>query len=195
MGFEVLFVCTGNICRSPSAERLLAARLRPGLPVTVGSAGTGALVGRGIDEPTALALRRRGADPDHHRARLLTRELLAGAGLILSAESAHRSAIMQAEPISFRRTFTIREFGRLGAGLPPLPAPVTADALHDRVAEVAGRRGRVEVPVDPGADDIGDPFGAGLAVAADTVARVAAAVDAVLGALGLAGPGPGREGA
>ncbi len=43
--FAVLFVCTGNVCRSPVAERLFLARLAPGAPVTASSAGTGALEG------------------------------------------------------------------------------------------------------------------------------------------------------
>lgn len=184
MAFTVLFVCTGNICRSPSAERLFAARLDAAAPIAVASAGTGAVVEHGIDEPTALVLHRLGADPSGHRARQVSEAVLAGADLALTAESSHRSAVLQIQPLGFRRTFTIREFGRLGAGLPPLPAAPTVEALRERVAEVAARRGTVPI-AEPGADEIGDPFGAGSAAAATTVAQIARAVDAVIAALGL----------
>jgi protein-tyrosine phosphatase len=184
VGFTVLFVCTGNICRSPSAERIFAAQLDPAGPIAVASAGTGAVVGHGIDEPTALVLGRLGADPSGHRAQQLTGELLAGSDLVLTAESSHRAAVLQAQPLGFRQTFTIREFGRLGAGLPPLPAPPGVEALRERVAEVAARRGIVAV-AEPGADEIGDPFGAGNSAAATTVAQIARAVEGVVAALGL----------
>ncbi|MFN2560552.1 MAG: low molecular weight phosphatase family protein, partial [Jatrophihabitans sp.] len=49
VAFAVLFVCTGNVCRSPLAERLMRARLAPGLPVAVSSAGTMGLSGYPID--------------------------------------------------------------------------------------------------------------------------------------------------
>jgi hypothetical protein len=52
------------------------------------------------------------------------------------------------------------------------------------LGDVAARRGNAE-PAEPGADDIGDPFGAPLTVARMRAAEVAAAVDLVIGALGL----------
>ena len=53
--FSILVVCTGNVCRSPAAERLLASKL--GSTVQVASAGTHALVGQPISEPMAALLR------------------------------------------------------------------------------------------------------------------------------------------
>ena len=47
MTFRVLFVCTGNVCRSPLGERLFAARVDPTLSITVSSAGVHALEGSG----------------------------------------------------------------------------------------------------------------------------------------------------
>ena len=95
-----------------------------------------------------------------------------------------RSTILRAQPLVFRRTFTMREFARLGAALPPLTPDVTVHALHDRVIEVADQRGVVEAGV-PGSDDIGDPLGAGLDVARATVARIDEACAAAVAALGL----------
>src|SRR4051795_5389163 len=68
VSFVVLFVCTGNICRSPIAERLLAARL-PDPSIRAASAGTRAMVGYGIDQTAAHVLRRLGGEPDGHGAR------------------------------------------------------------------------------------------------------------------------------
>ena len=53
--FSILAVCTGNVCRSPAVERLLASKLGP--TVSVSSAGTHALVGHPISEPMAALLR------------------------------------------------------------------------------------------------------------------------------------------
>jgi len=52
--FTVLMVCTGNICRSPVAERLLRAQTEAvGLPVVVHSAGTQSMVGHGMTPEAA----------------------------------------------------------------------------------------------------------------------------------------------
>lgn len=142
------------------------------------------LTGHGMDEPSALALRELGYDSAGHVAQRLTSSHVAGADLVLTAESAHRSVIVQADPPTFRRTFTLREFGRLGAGLPPLAGAPTRQLLRHRVAEVAGQRGWVDAP-DPGADEIGDPFRASLDVARRTAAEIHAAVVAIVAALGL----------
>src|SRR5690606_19666664 len=81
----ILTVCTGNICRSPLGEVLLRARLSD-LDVMVHSAGTHALVGRGMPEQAReLALRHgaSGADATGHKARLLTERLVQDADLVL----------------------------------------------------------------------------------------------------------------
>ena len=187
--FAVLMVCTGNVCRSPAAERLLAARVPPS--IIVRSAGLRALVGRGIDGPTALALRELGIDPSGHEARLVTPELIDEADVILAAESSQRSAILQSAPRAMRSTFTMREFARLGAALElpprsaqPQPHALDEDALRRRVLEVAGQRGLVDPP-GPGEDDIGDPFGAPVEVARGVVTAVEQAVAGIVAALGL----------
>jgi protein-tyrosine-phosphatase len=105
------------------------------------------------------------------------------ADLILTAESVHRSVIVQAEPLTFRRAFTVLEFGRLGRELPSLE-DVTRESLKARVKEIAGRRGWVNAP-EEGADEIVDPFGEGELAAQQTAAAVAEAIAEVSSALGL----------
>ncbi len=167
------------------AEALLRSRLKPDLPVTVESAGVRALVGHGVETPSAIALRELGGDCGEHAARQLTGELVARADLILTAESLHRTHVVHENPLAFRKTFTMREFARLGATLGSLDTEPSENALRERVAEVAGQRGWAEPPL-PGGDEIGDPFGAPLKVARVCAAGIAEAVDGIVAALGLA---------
>jgi protein-tyrosine phosphatase len=183
MSFTVLFVCTGNICRSPMAERLFHARADPALVLRAVSAGTHGLTGWAMDAPSADVLRELGGDGEGHSAQRLTRELIADADLILTAETEHRAAVARTEPTAVQRTFTMREFGRLGAGLGPLAAP-SADDLRARVAEIAERRA-TEAPAGPMRDDIGDPYGAALDLVRTCGLQIATAVEADLAALGL----------
>ena len=73
---KILFVCLGNICRSPTAEgvvRSIAAREFPGVPVEVDSAGTADYhVGEPPDRRSVAAARRRGYDLSGLRARQVT---------------------------------------------------------------------------------------------------------------------------
>ncbi len=184
MTFSVLFVCTGNLCRSPIAERLFRARIADDAPAVSASAGTAGLAGHAMDGPSAIALRELGGDPEGHAARRLTSSMVRNADLILAAETRHRFVILQADPLAFPRAFTLREFARLGATLSPSAQPATSDTLVARVREVAQLRGQAS-PAQPGADDIADPFGAALPVARRCARQVAEAVDAGIEILGL----------
>lgn len=184
VAFTVLFVCTGNICRSPVAERLFRARVNGAVPLTAVSAGVAGLTGRPMDQASALALRRLGVDPGGHVGRRLSTELVSAADLILTAELTHRARLIQANPAAHARTFTLREFGRLGAGLPSRKPPLTEETLRSRVAEVADRRGDVDA-APAGGDDIADPLGASPEIVHACVAQIAAAVDEVIAVLGV----------
>ncbi len=108
----MLFVCTGNICRSPAAEFLFRARIGTA-PIVASSAGTSGLSGWDMDAPSARALRAFGVDPSAHVARRMTREMVAAADLVLTADTDHRSIVVTSKfgyvPGLLRVTDWIRE--------------------------------------------------------------------------------------
>lgn len=162
-GFTVLTVCTGNIHRSALAHELLATWAQWYLPadlrrdVTVGSAGTGAAVGAPMGVTTWRIARSLGAEDGSHRARAVTDRLIAEADLVLAASRAHRDEIVRRDPRALRRSFTIREAGRIAALAAP-EHPHSPDDLRAVVARMADRRADA-APHSRSDDDIVDPQG------------------------------------
>jgi protein-tyrosine phosphatase len=165
--FRILFVCTGNICRSPFMERLIRVRLETSLRdrrdrIEVSSAGTWGLTGEPMSPDMAELLVEYGADPVGFVARDLTPDDIIAADLVLTASREHRSLVVTDVPRAAGKSATLREFARLladvtiaeivSAGADP------ADQMR-AVAQVAfARRGLVPA-VDPTDDDIPDPYG------------------------------------
>ncbi|MEO1225255.1 MAG: low molecular weight protein-tyrosine-phosphatase [Pseudomonadota bacterium] len=117
MGFSVLFVCTGNICRSPTAEGVMMAKLeREGLAeeVVCDSAGTHAFhVG---DAPDAMAQRHavdRGYDLSSLRARKVEPDDFHRFDLILAMDHGHRRLLeRQAPPGTRAKVVMFLDFAR-----------------------------------------------------------------------------------
>lgn len=152
--FRILCVCTGNICRSPAAERLLGSRLGPDIEVT--SAGTYALVGQPISPPMDQLLRSAGADPDGFAARRLSERLVRPADLVLALTRAHRGDVAELWPKAVRRTFTLKEFARLlGKVDPESLSGSPGERLQAAVPLLAAHRRQVP---DLRLDDVVDPF-------------------------------------
>ena len=168
--YSILFVCTGNICRSPLAESLLQSRLTAlGLDVRVSSAGTFALVGQSMTAQSEALATRFCADANlDHSSTQLTTALVAEADLILTATREHSHAVAILHPRSARFTFTLPQFARFidhhaeeaaiaepqrGPATPAGPATIT-----DLVAEIVSSRGFVPPAPDPTIDDIEDPY-------------------------------------
>jgi protein-tyrosine phosphatase len=112
---RILTVCTGNICRSPVAERLLQAGLDQVLPggFEVRSAGTRALVGDPVQPLSADIIRTFGGTAEGFTARQLSAKILRNVDLVLTMTSGHRGEVLQLDASLLKRTFTIREFARM----------------------------------------------------------------------------------
>jgi protein-tyrosine phosphatase len=161
-GVSILVVCTGNICRSPMAERMLVAELAAlGTGgVAVSSAGTGAVVGADMEPEVRTILAERGLDGAGFAARQLEPGHVRSADLVLTAAREHRGAVLAMDPRALRRSFTIREMARL-SGLPDVVAAgadlAGAAGVRARVAAAASLRGSAR-PSRASDDDIADPY-------------------------------------
>jgi protein-tyrosine phosphatase len=185
MQFAVLFVCTGNICRSPTAERLLRhrlqARLGPVMPFDVASAGTGALVGEPIYPDAAQLLTRDGIDVADFAARDLARPIAESADVVLAMTREHRAATARLAPRTLSKLFTLREFARtLDENRDAWPVTTDPLARARALLVLAQQRRGLTGPVDPSLDDVPDPYRRSAQQYDEAWALISAAVDVLV---------------
>ena len=151
---HIMFVCTGNICRSPMGELLLTRYLR-GTSIAVSSAGTHGLPRHPIDPSSGRIMTSAGIDPSGFRSRRLTRDMADGADLILCFEASQRKDIVTLAPGAIGYTFLLPDFANMCEycarnGL------VSGLTIQERLQSVIASSSIIR-PMLPDAEDIEDP--------------------------------------
>lgn len=180
---HILVVCTGNVCRSPYVERILEHQL-DGTGISVSSAGTGALIGAPIDPESARRIRAAGGNPDGFAARQISREIVAGADLVIGATREHLSAVVPLHPRALRYAFALHDLADLLSSASE--SEIAAARGDNRVAKVASaaiaKRGTVN-PRLPADSAIVDPYRQDSRVFDQMVHEIATSLPAVVAAL------------
>ena len=114
MSARLLVICTANICRSPAAERLFAARL--GSSVQVVSRGVRAYSGAPMCSASAnWVLMNGGGSGEGHRSEPLQLADVRAATLILTSTRKHRAEVLTLRPSAQVRTFTLAQAARIAS--------------------------------------------------------------------------------
>lgn len=145
---RILFVCTGNTCRSPLSEAIARKiAIERGLhDVEVASAGTSAWDGAPASDGALLVGMERGMDLSSHRAQTLNRDLVRDFDLILAMGPHHLERIEALGGSG--KAFLVSDFASHGASVRPISDPIgaeldvyraTADELEEEIRRVMER--------------------------------------------------------
>lgn len=106
----VLFVCTGNSCRSPMAAGLLKKYLKSRNDVEILSAGIAAMEHLHASPEAIKLMKHQEIDISQHRTRRLNKEMIEKATLILAMTKMHRMEILDMSPDAAGKVFLLKEF-------------------------------------------------------------------------------------
>lgn len=113
---EVLFVCTGNSCRSAMAEGLLKKIFEGSENIHVSSAGVAAFEGMAASKEAILVMQKLGVDISAHAAMRVTDEMLKQADFILVMEQGHKEYILKRVSGLNKKVFLLKEFSEDKSG-------------------------------------------------------------------------------
>jgi len=110
--YQVLFVCSGNTCRTPMAEGLLKVKLPPHLQeeVRVLSCGTLGIESQPAAPNSITAAREKGVDISSHRSRGISEKLIAESNIIICMAEEHKRFILERWPGYRDNVFILRDF-------------------------------------------------------------------------------------
>lgn len=167
---KVLFVCTGNIARSASAQYLAAQLSDPVSGWTFDSAGTGAVVGSGLAPHLDYELEKRGIDHSSHSAKQIDGKILADAALVLVMEEEHRNWILREWPQYRPKVHLLKHMARLRERAGRRSDPIAYMAQIDEASNIS--------------DGIDDPYRRGPVAAQQAVEEIEEALKVVIPWLG-----------
>jgi len=130
--YTIMFVCTGNTCRSPMAEAALRTLLEKRHPGTfeIISSGTAAAEGFPATRYAAEAARMWDCDLSGHRSRQLTSQLIDRSDLIIAMAPGHLEEVLKLAPDAADRTYLLKNF--------PDPSPV-GDHVEDPIGQTLNK--------------------------------------------------------
>ena len=153
--FVLVFVCTGNICRSPMAEGIMkdivldeVDQLHRVIPILISSAGTHAVTGSPASRYAVEVSKEHGISLNFHRSKPITEPIVRNADLILTMEKNHTDFIKRNWPFC-TTVFELKNFAREGSGRPlnsDIPDPIgmdidvyvdVFDELHTEITRIA----------------------------------------------------------
>lgn len=108
---RILFVCTGNTCRSPMAEGILKSiGNKNNMDLEIKSVGISVYDGEKASKNSIEAMKKIGIDISEHEATQLRRDLVEEADLILTMSNSHKEFILSNYPSSRNKLFTLTEY-------------------------------------------------------------------------------------
>jgi len=123
---RILFVCSGNTCRSPMAEALAKQLLDE---VEARSAGIAASIGAPPSDHSITVMAELGIDISGYRSQPVTRELMEWADVVLTMTRSHKMILCRQVPGTSDKIFTLAEYSTWGEDIPD-PYGLTEDAYR-----------------------------------------------------------------
>lgn len=167
---KILFVCTGNIARSASAQYIAEQLSDADSGWTFDSAGTGAVVGSGVAPFIDAELESRGVNYHSHQAKQITAQLLEESALVLVMEKEHLNWIVREWPQYRSKVHLLKQMARV------------KDTAGRRVDPIAFMYKLGEAPI--AGDRIADPYRKGPEAARIAVEEVELALTKIIPWLG-----------